>query len=81
MVSFKNSFNNFKIIILGLHLILTLNGCLQNTVFLGSIYTFTSTGSIYQTSLSYGSSKTVKKITKKNSPGNIKSFEDNKNCD
>jgi len=56
-----------------------LNGCIQGTAFLGSAYTLVSTGNIYQTSLTYGSSKAIKKITGKTPTENIKSFIDSKN--
>tara|TARA_B100000780_G_C20718076_1_gene285421 strand:- start:16 stop:303 length:288 start_codon:yes stop_codon:yes gene_type:complete len=47
------------------------NGCAQNTALLGPIYTFGSTGSVFQTGLSYGSNKTIIKITGKSTKENI----------
>ena len=49
-----------------------LSGCAQNASFLGPIYTFTSTGNVYQTGLSYGSEKVITTITGKSSGDNIK---------
>jgi len=68
-----------KKIIAGLFFVCFLNGCVQGTAFLGPIYTMGSTGSIYQTGLSYGSGKVIKKMTKKKPSENIKSFLDSKN--
>ena len=65
-------------IIAALFLLFFLNGCVQSAALLGPAYTFTSTGSIYQTGLSYGSSQAVKKITGKSPTENIKSLVDNK---
>ena len=56
-----------------------LTGCLQNTAFIGPIFTVASTGSVYQAGLSYGSGKVIKKMIKKTPPENIKSFLDSKN--
>ena len=42
-----------------------LTGCLQNTAFIGPIFTVASTGSVYQAGLSYGSGQAIKKITGK----------------
>ena len=56
-----------------------LTGCVQNTAFLGPAITVASTGNIYQAGLSYGSSKTIKKMTGKTPTENIKSFLDSKN--
>ena len=56
--------------IVGFFLLYFLNGCVQGTVFLGPTYTLVSTGSIYQTGVSYGSSKAIKKITSKTSTEN-----------
>ena len=49
-----------------------LNGCVQNTAFLGPLYTLSSTGSVFQSGLSYGSSKAVTSITGKTPGENIK---------
>ena len=65
-------------IIAGSFLLFFLNGCVQNTALLGPAYTLGSTGNVYQTSLSYGSNKAVKKITGKSTTENIKSLTDNK---
>ena len=74
----KNGFQNLKKIIIGLFVSCFLNGCIQSTALLGPAYTFANTGNIYQASLSYGSSKAVKKITGKTPTENIKSLIDNK---
>jgi hypothetical protein len=70
---------NLKKIIIGLFLVCFLNGCVQSTAFLGPAYTLANTGNVYQASLSYGSSKAIKKATGKTTTENIKSFMDNKN--
>jgi hypothetical protein len=44
-----------------------LGGCMQTTAMLGPAITAGTTGSAYQTSLSYGSSHLIKKETGKNS--------------
>ena len=63
-----------KKIITGLFLLFFLNGCVQSMALLGPAYTLTSTGNIYQASLSYGSNQAVKKITGKSPTENIKSL-------
>ena len=65
-------------IIAGLFLLFFLNGCIQSAALLGPAYTLASSGSIYQTGLSYGSNQAVKKITGKSPTENIQSFVDNK---
>ena len=67
-----------KKIIAGLFLLFFLNSCVQSTALLGPVYTLTSTGSIYQAGLSYGSNQAVKNITGKTPTENIKSLVDNK---
>ena len=67
-----------KKIIAGLFLLFFLNSCVQSTALLGPVYTLTSTGSIYQAGLSYGSNQAVKKVTGKTPTENIKSLVDNK---
>jgi len=68
---------NKKKIIIGLFLLCFLNGCAQSTALLGPAYTLVNTGNVYQAGLSYGSSKAIKKITRKTHTENIKSFVDN----
>ena len=41
-----------------------LNGCVQNTAMLGPVFTYSSSGSVFQTGLSYGSNKLIRKHTK-----------------
>jgi len=69
---------NLNKIITGLFLLFFLNGCIQSAALLGPAYTLASSGSIYQTGLSYGSNQAVKKITGKSPTENIQSFVDNK---
>ena len=52
-------------IIFSIFILSFLNGCVQGTALLGPVLTGASTGSVYQASLSYGSSKVITKITKK----------------
>jgi hypothetical protein len=47
---------NKKIILAGAFVVF-LNGCVQNTAMLGPAYTFSSSGSVFQTGLSYSSNK------------------------
>jgi len=61
-----------KKLILGIIFLSFLNGCLQNTAFLGPMYTLSSTGNVFQAGLSYGSSKVVTGITGKTPGENIK---------
>ena len=63
-----------KKLILGTLFLSLLNGCVQSTAFLGPIYTLGNTGNVFQTGLSYGSSKAVKSITGKSTGENIIDF-------
>ena len=69
---------NLNKMITGLFLLFFLNGCIQSAALLGPAYTLASSGSIYQTGLSYGSNQAVKKITGKSPTENIQSLVDNK---
>ena len=69
---------NLNKIIAGLFILFFLNGCFQSAALLGPAYTLASSGSIYQTGLSYGSNQAVKKITGKSPAENIQSLVDNK---
>ena len=51
---------------------LFLNGCLQNTAFLGPAVTVASTGNIAQAGLSFSSNLAIKKITGKTPIENVK---------
>ena len=51
--------------------LLVFNGCIQNTAFLGPIYTFGTTGSLHQTGFSYGSDKVITTLTGKSSLENV----------
>ena len=46
-------------------------GCVQNTAFLGPVYTLGTTGNTIQAGLSYGSSKVVTKVTGKTPQENL----------
>ena len=61
-----------KKLILAVFFFNLLNGCVQNTAFLGPIYTFTTNGNIYHAGLSYGSDKAVTTLTGKSTGENIK---------
>ena len=61
-----------KKIILGIFFIGILSGCVPNSAFLGPIYSFTSTGNIYQAGLSYGSDKIITTVTGKSVGENVK---------
>jgi len=50
-----------KKIIFALVFVVFLNGCIQNTAMLGPAYTFSTSGSVLQTGLSYGSNQVYKK--------------------
>ena len=63
---------NLKKITVGIFLLSSLYGCAQNTAMLGPAYTFMTTGSAYQASLSYGSDKVVSSLTGKSTVENIK---------
>ena len=63
-----------KKITISIFVIYFLNGCVQNTAFLGPALTVASTGNVYQAGLSYGSSKVITKISGKTPVENIKSL-------
>tara|TARA_B100000795_G_scaffold247440_1_gene213676 strand:- start:358 stop:597 length:240 start_codon:yes stop_codon:yes gene_type:complete len=63
-----------KKLIIGLFFLCIFNGCAQNAAFLGPVITGASTGSVYNASLSYGSSKVIKKATGKTSFENLKNI-------
>tara|TARA_B100000767_G_C19514567_1_gene429832 strand:+ start:308 stop:637 length:330 start_codon:yes stop_codon:yes gene_type:complete len=71
----------FKKIFIGIFFVSFLNGCVQGTAFLGPVYTLASTGNVYQTGLTYGSSEAVKKITGKTTTENIKNFINDKDTE
>ena len=50
-----------KKIILAVAFVAFFNGCVQNTALLGPAYTFSSSGSLLQTGLSYGSNQVYTK--------------------
>ncbi len=57
---------------MGIFVLSTLNGCVQNTAFLGPAYTYGTSGNIFQAGLSYSSEKVVNNITGKSVSQNIK---------
>ena len=59
-IRFSSLVTNKKII-LALAFVVFLNGCVQSTSMLGPAYTFSSSGSVLQTGLSYGSNKVYAK--------------------
>ena len=61
----------YKKIILGISIIGLLGGCVQNTAFLGPIYTLGTTGSIHHAGFSYGSDKVITTLTGKSSLENV----------
>ena len=61
-----------KKIILGVSTLIFLSGCTSPTAMLGPVYTLTSTGSINQASLSYGSNELITMYTGKTPVENIK---------
>ena len=61
-----------KKIIFGILIISFLTGCTTPTAMLGPAYTLTSTGSIYEASLSFGSNQMVTKYTGKTPIENVK---------
>jgi hypothetical protein len=60
-----------KKIIMGIFLLSLLNGCAQNTAFLGPLYTLGTTGNSLQAGISYGSNQIVSKVTGKTAGENI----------
>jgi len=60
-----------KKIISGIFFLCLLNGCAQSTAFLGPIYTFGTTGKVYQAGFSYGSNKIVTSLTGKSTVENV----------
>tara|TARA_B110001469_G_C9337213_1_gene179099 strand:- start:106 stop:396 length:291 start_codon:yes stop_codon:yes gene_type:complete len=63
---------NLKKITISIFLLSVLCGCAQNTAMLGPVYTFMTTGSAYQASLSYGSDKVISNLTGKSTAQNLK---------
>ena len=58
----------------------TLNGCAQGLAFLGPAFSYSKTGSIMQSALSYGTNVAFKKVKAKSSTENMENaFDDNKN--
>ena len=55
----------------------TLNGCAQGVAFLGPVFSYSQSGNIMHSALSYGSNQAFKKIKKKTSTKNKKNSFDN----
>ena len=66
---------------IGIFLLGLLSGCAQNTALLGPMYTFGTTGNVYQAGLSYGSGKAITSLTGKSTGQNIKEMLIPKNDD
>ena len=67
-----------KKIIFGFFAIYFLAGCTTPTALLGPAYTLTSTGSVYQAGLSYGSNEIITMYTGKTPIENVKEIASNK---
>tara|TARA_Y100000591_G_C21702118_1_gene628799 strand:+ start:112 stop:435 length:324 start_codon:yes stop_codon:yes gene_type:complete len=61
----------FKKIFIGLSILSILSGCTTPTAMLGPVYTFSSTGSIAQAGLTYGSNELVTSYTGKTTIENL----------
>lgn len=68
-----------KKIILGLFILGFLNACGAPTAMLGPVYTFTSTGSIAQAGLTYGSNELITSYTGKTPYENLEEITTTKN--
>ena len=68
-----------KKIIFGLFAISILSGCASPTAMLGPAYTFSSTGSVFQAGLSYGSNEMITRYTGKTPVENMKDITLKKN--
>ena len=68
-----------KKIIFGFFAISILSGCASPTAMLGPAYTFSSTGSVFQAGLSYGSNEMITKYTGKTPVENMKDITLKKN--
>ena len=57
----------------------TLNGCAQGLAFLGPAFSYSKTGSVMQSALSYGTNVAFKKVKDKSSTENMENaFDENK---
>ena len=64
---------NIKTIFFCTSLLFVLSNCAPaGTAFLGPAYTLSSSGSIFQTSMSYGTNRLVKQITETSQPKHVK---------
>ena len=62
-----------------LFFLFTLNGCAQGLAFLGPVLSYSKTGSVMQSALSYGTNVAYKKVRAKSSTENIENaFDENK---
>ena len=55
-----------------------LNSCAQNTAFLAPVYTYGSSGNMYQAGLSYASNQAITNVTGMSPAENVKSLLSNK---
>ena len=60
-----------KKIAIAIFILATLNGCAQNAALLGPVYTFSSSGNIYQAGLTYSSNEAIHETTGKSVTENI----------
>tara|TARA_B100000780_G_scaffold74909_1_gene50378 strand:- start:267 stop:488 length:222 start_codon:yes stop_codon:yes gene_type:complete len=58
----------------------SLNGCVQGIALLGPVFSYSQSGSVMQSALSYGSNKAIKEIRKKKSSKNdeVNALDDNR---
>ena len=66
-------------LVIYLFFLTTLNGCAQGLAFLGPVLSYSKTGSVMQSALSYGTNAAFKKVKAKSSTENIENaFDENK---
>ena len=66
-------------LVIYLFFLTTLNGCAQGLAFLGPVLSYSKTGSVMQSALSYGTNVAFKKVKDKSSTENMENaFDENK---
>ena len=66
-------------LVIYLFFLTTLNGCAQGLAFLGPVLSYSKTGSVMQSALSYGTNVAYKKVRAKSSTENMENaFDENK---
>tara|TARA_B110000467_G_C18175324_1_gene397526 strand:- start:545 stop:838 length:294 start_codon:yes stop_codon:yes gene_type:complete len=66
-------------LVIYLFFLTTLNGCAQGLAFLGPVLSYSKTGSVMQSALSYGTNVAFKKVRAKSSTENMENaFDENK---